>query len=79
MPFLNAMSLLGDLMVGNTPKDAEHLRYHRFEWLEIDVPEGMQFNLDGEPRQGTAFRFDVKPRAVPFLLPPNSPAASGAE
>ncbi|MFI8416569.1 lipid kinase YegS [Serratia sp. NPDC078593] len=40
-------------------------------WLEIDAPNEMTFNLDGEPLKGTHFRIEVLPNAIQCRLPPN--------
>lgn len=45
----------------------------RAPWLEIRGDDGLQVNLDGEPASGKRFRFEIMPRAVKFLLPPDSP------
>jgi lipid kinase YegS len=47
----------------------------RVPWVEIQVPEGLYVNLDGEPTQGTDFRFEVFPRWLRFHLPPEAPTA----
>jgi len=45
----------------------------RAPWLEVRGDDGLQVNLDGEPASGPSFRFEVMPRAVTVLLPPDSP------
>lgn len=45
----------------------------RVPWVELRGDVALQINLDGEPASGRSFRFEVVPRAVPFLLPPDSP------
>ncbi len=45
----------------------------RTPWLEIRGDDILQVNLDGEPASGTEFRFEIMPRAVKLLLPPDSP------
>lgn len=42
-------------------------------WLEVEAPSGIQINLDGEPIEGTAFRFEVLKGKLRFHLPPASP------
>lgn len=37
-------------------------------WLEIEVPGGLHLNLDGEPAEGTSFRFEVDPGRLRFHL-----------
>jgi lipid kinase YegS len=72
LPFDAVLGLLGDLLI-NPPPDSEHVRYHRLPWVEIDAPDGMTFNLDGEPLSGRSFRFDLLSRRLPFFLPPDAP------
>lgn len=45
----------------------------RLPWLEIDAPEGLDLNLDGEPREGHTMRFSARPQALRLHLPQNSP------
>lgn len=45
----------------------------RTPWLEIRAGPSLQVNLDGEPASGDHFRFEVRPRALRVLLPPDSP------
>lgn len=45
----------------------------RTPWLEIRADTPLQLNLDGEPASGDHFRFEVRPRALRVLLPPDSP------
>ena len=53
----------------------ESLRTERLPWLEVEAPDGMVFNLDGEPYRGRSFRFNVLPRQMPFFLAPGAPLA----
>lgn len=48
----------------------------RTPWLEIRSVRPLQINLDGEPASGTRFRFEVRPRVLRVLLPPDSPLLS---
>jgi lipid kinase YegS len=74
VPFLEMLGQLGELMTAETtPAEDSPLRYHQVPWLEVEAPDGMQFNLDGEPLHGTSFRFDVLPRQLPVFLPPGAP------
>jgi lipid kinase YegS len=41
--------------------------------IEIDAPEGLQVNLDGEPHRGKRFEFTVEHRRMPCLLPLGCP------
>ncbi len=40
-------------------------------WLEIDAPNEMTFNLDGEPLSGTSFHIEILPAALSCRLPPS--------
>jgi lipid kinase YegS len=41
-------------------------------WIEVDAPEGLDLNLDGEPFARTQMRFAVRPGALRVHLPPDS-------
>ena len=45
----------------------------RVPWLEVEAPTAININLDGEPFTGASLRFDVRPRALRFDVPPESP------
>jgi len=45
----------------------------RVAWLEVEAPESININLDGEPFSGEHLRFDVRPGALRMHLPANSP------
>lgn len=45
----------------------------RLPWLEIEAPEGLDLNLDGEPREGHSMRFSARPHALRVHLPQQSP------
>ena len=45
-------------------------------WLEIDAPEPLTLNLDGEPVQSRHFRIDCVAGRVRMHLPPDSPLRS---
>lgn len=55
--------------------EADVLRYLQVPWLELEsrASSRLQVNLDGEPVQGDRFRFEVRPRALPFHLPDRAP------
>lgn len=48
-------------------------------WLEVEVPGGLHLNLDGEPIEGTSFRFEVDPGRLRFHVGPRCPSAHGSE
>lgn len=45
----------------------------RVPWIEVRAEQPLQVNLDGEPSSATEFRFEVRPRVLKVLLPPDSP------
>ncbi|WP_443192540.1 lipid kinase YegS [Pseudomonas indica] len=50
----------------------------RLPWIELDAPEGLALNLDGEPMQSTHLRFDARPAALRMHLPEGCPVLSRA-
>lgn len=48
-------------------------------WLEIEVPGGLHLNLDGEPIEGTSFRFGVEPGRLRFHVGPRCPSVRRSE
>jgi diacylglycerol kinase family enzyme len=42
-------------------------------WLEVDAPEGLDINLDGEPMENRRLRVAVLPAALRVHLPADSP------
>lgn len=67
------LGLLHDLLVAASPREYASIVYKKVTWLEVKAPDGLQINLDGEPRRGTSFRFDAIPHGVKLHLPPSSP------
>jgi len=45
----------------------------RVPWLEIETVERLQINLDGEPLEGTRFRFEALSRRLPMRMPEGCP------
>jgi lipid kinase YegS len=45
----------------------------RLPWLEVEAPEGLDLNLDGEPMESRKLRFAAMPAALRVHLPENSP------
>jgi len=45
----------------------------RVPWLELETEERLQVNLNGEPLQGTRFRFEALPRRIPMRTPEGCP------
>ena len=47
----------------------------RAPWVEVRVADELYVNLDGEPTQGSDFRFEAFPRWLHFHLPAEAPLA----
>lgn len=45
----------------------------RLAWLEVDAPEGLDINLDGEPLESRHLRFAARAGALSVHLPESSP------
>lgn len=45
----------------------------RVAWLEVEAPESIDINLDGEPFSGERLRFEARPGALRLHLPADSP------
>ena len=50
---------------------------YRAPWVEIETAEKLHVNLDGEPVEGTSFRFEVARGALRAVLPEGSPLLQG--
>lgn len=48
----------------------------RLPWIEVQAPEGLDLNLDGEPIRTPCARFRARPGALPVHLPADSPLLS---
>lgn len=67
-----ALALDGLLSGREVALDEASIGY-RAEWVEIETSETLHLNLDGEPREGTHFRFETIPGALRAVLPTGSP------
>lgn len=45
----------------------------RLPWVEIEAPQGLDLNLDGEPTEARSLRFTTRAAALRLHLPQNSP------
>lgn len=73
LPFEQLIALMGELATGQPAAESDRVAYYQVPSLDVTADEGLQFNLDGEPLRGERFRFEVVPRALPFVLPAGSP------
>jgi lipid kinase YegS len=53
--------------------DGEFVRRVRVPWLEVSAPAPIPINLDGEPVNGTLFRFACEPAGLRMVLPADCP------
>lgn len=63
--------VIEEIKTSNT--NGEFCFHFQSKWLEIDFPLALPLNLDGEPYHCEQVRFEVKPNAIKFVLPKNSP------
>src|SRR5690606_37680701 len=49
----------------------------RLPWLEVETPEGLDINLDGEPLESNRLRFAARPGVLRLHLPDISPLLGG--
>jgi len=55
------------------PAESPNIIDGKSAWFEVVAPNGMTFNLDGEPLSGDRFRIEVVPGALQCRLPPDCP------
>jgi lipid kinase YegS len=53
------------------PADGEYISYWQTPWLEVHPEEAMPVNLDGEPLRFSRVRYEVVPKAIQLIVPPN--------
>src|SRR6266496_2625624 len=56
--------------------DGEYISYWQTPWAEVHTEEKIPVNLDGEPMQFSSVRYEVVPRAIRLIVPPNCPLLS---
>jgi lipid kinase YegS len=62
-----------DLLRAGKPAVWRRVVNARLPWVELEAPEAIQVNLDGEPISGKKLRFEVLPGALEVCVPPDSP------
>ena len=60
---------IGALMSRGLDAAKDAALYWRVPWVEVDAPDGLYVNLDGEPTHATRHRFDIEPRSLVLHLP----------
>ncbi|OEO26325.1 lipid kinase YegS [Pseudomonas sp. J237] len=68
----DAVSTLGTMLNGTLNGVESVSLSARLGWLEIEADEGLDVNLDGEPRSGRKMRFVARPAALRVHLPAGS-------
>jgi lipid kinase YegS len=58
------------------PADGEYISYWQTPWLEVHSGEAIPVNLDGEPLSFSTVRYEVVPKAIQLIVPPNCPELS---
>jgi lipid kinase YegS len=53
------------------PSDGEYISYWQTPWLEVHPEEAIPVNLDGEPLHFSTVRYEVVPKAIHVILPPD--------
>jgi lipid kinase YegS len=56
--------------------DGEYINYWQTPWAEVHTEEAIPVNLDGEPMQFSSVRYEVVPRAIRLIVPPDCPLLS---
>src|SRR5436309_8175359 len=56
--------------------DGEYISYWHTPWAEVHTEKAIPVNLDGEPMQFSSVRYEVVPRAIGLIVPPNCPLLS---
>ena len=58
------------------PPDGEYISYWQTPWLEVHSEGTIPVNLDGEPLSFSTVRYEVQPKAIRLIVPPNCPLLS---
>ncbi|MEZ9762265.1 lipid kinase YegS [Vibrio splendidus] len=52
--------------------DGKYIVRTQARWLEVDFPQALPINLDGEPYRSNQIRFEVMPSSISLVLPEGS-------
>lgn len=69
---------IGTLLMQGKGALIESARRARLPWVDIEAPDGLMLNLDGEPVEGTRFRADVLPHRLRLRAPRHAEVLAGA-
>ncbi|WP_166830729.1 lipid kinase YegS [Thalassoroseus pseudoceratinae] len=72
-PLMQYFEVLAELKEMTTHFESEHLIYLQTDRLSVEAPDGLQFNLDGEPGEDKHLEFELLPRRLPCYLPIRAP------
>ncbi|MFI8479287.1 lipid kinase YegS [Pseudomonas sp. NPDC078700] len=67
------VSTLGTMLSGSMNGVESVSQMTRVAWLEVEAPEGLDLNLDGEPMSATKLSFKTRENALRVHLPEYSP------
>ena len=73
-PALAAAQVVAEILADN--KAGQYVERIRVPWMEVTAPAAIPVNLDGEPANGTSFRFACEPGAVRMVVPADCPCMS---
>ena len=73
-PALAAAQVVAEILADK--KDGQYVERIRVPWMEVTAPAAIPVNLDGEPANGTSFRFACEPGCVRMVLPADCPCMS---
>ncbi|MEL0607023.1 lipid kinase YegS [Vibrio echinoideorum] len=54
-------------------ENGKYVVHTQARWLDIDFPQTLPVNLDGEPYRSNQIRFEVVPASISLVLPSNCP------
>jgi lipid kinase YegS len=60
-------------LLNMTAEDNQFVAYEKVPAFTLESSRPLQLNLDGEPYRDTRFEFEVRPKALPFVLGPQAP------
>jgi len=74
---ISAMALLAAAReLQQLSPDGEYISYWQTPWVEVYPEQAIPVNLDGEPVRFSSVRYEVVPRAIRLIVPPNCPLLS---
>lgn len=71
-PFISVGQVISEIRNPSSP--GEFVNSFQVPWFETDAQSVIPVNLDGEPYRSKKIRFEVVPKAINLVLPPDSPS-----